>query len=79
VITIAKRALVQAMEFACAGVDRLPDRLHPLLGRLGCPSGLASWSAALDEKWKTGVWKKVGNEENDCCTSDSICRHDNNS
>lgn len=54
-----RRAIVVALETACEQVDRLWDWPPPvrwLAAMLGCPSGLAVWSARLDERWQTGVW-----------------------
>lgn len=46
-----KRMIVIALEEACTATDRVPW----LWGLLGCR--MARWSAALDERWGTGVWR----------------------
>jgi hypothetical protein len=57
---IVKRLIVVALERACSVVDYLWDWPPPFqwVARwLGCPSGLALWSSALDERWNTGIWE----------------------
>lgn len=58
-----KTLLVRAMEATCTAIDRIrPWQLveYTPLRWLGCPSGLARWSAQLDERWGTGEWWEPG-------------------
>lgn len=55
-----KRAIVNALESACAGVDSLPSWTYWLVGRwLGCPSGLASLAARLDLRWGVAFFEPL--------------------
>lgn len=66
----AQALLIGAMCLACAFFDTV-DRWLAKVGlwlpwpfsRLRCPAGLAMWSSILDERWETGVWKAVKEEE----------------
>lgn len=67
----AQRAIVTGLEALDSLLDRIPTaevtdrtdesvsiRLHRN-GLLGCRTQLANWSHRLDERWETGVWRKV--------------------
>lgn len=57
-----KKFIVRALEVLCRGVDHLWGWPWPfwLIARvLGCPGGLALWSAQLDVHWNTGLWKEI--------------------
>lgn len=47
-----RRKIANALDDACAVVDRLPSWTWPIIGRwLGCPNGLAYWGHKLEERW----------------------------
>lgn len=49
-----RRMIVAGLDHACSVVDRLPWWTYwPVKRWLGCPSGLALWSARLDDRWQT--------------------------
>jgi hypothetical protein len=61
-VTAVRRAIVSGLRDACTLADRLwswPPPFRWIAARLGCPSGLALWSAQLDERWRTGVWTET--------------------
>lgn len=58
-IRAIKLAIVASIEYGCHLVDHLwnwPLPFRWIAHLLGCPSGLALWSAKLDERWQTGWW-----------------------
>jgi hypothetical protein len=54
---LARRGVVIALEAVCGFLDGLRWLPWPVT-RLRCPHGLADLSEALDERWKTGVWRR---------------------
>ena len=57
-----KRFLVTAIEWTCDKLDKVPcwdhlDHKWYRYGGWGCRMSIGRFSAELDEKWKTGVWK----------------------
>lgn len=52
-----KSFIVAALEWGCGRLDRVRWLPWPLT-LLRCPSGMAAWSARLDERWDAGVWEK---------------------